>query len=541
MTRISATAADAVFQVDGQIFTGAAVFSWPAGSKHTLEIAASQPLPTLPQGRYVFQHWSTAVGLLASSSNIVAVTADPGIPWYRADLTTEYTVSLVFFQCDTSPCVSPGTIWVNQVAYQQSADVWLAAGSTVMLEASPNPGFVFAGWSQGPGLAPIYSFVLNAAVILYPQFAVARSIQLLTSPDGLQLLADRALVSTPVTLDWGLNTAHSLAPVSPQFDQHGGQWVFRSWSDGGTPNHTYTVPNGSPAISIMAQFIPAVAVALLTDPAGLSLTVDGLDGDSPRFCSWGPGETHTVTAPLHQTDQSGGPWAFRQWSSGPAATQTIQVADAQTGTGIHMTAMYDPLSRVRVESIPSGLALAVDGAGCHTPCDVERPVGSVVHISAPASIGVSAGVRLDFASWEGAPAGAFTTSAGYQKVTAHYQWSNLLTLSTSPARGGSWRLSPASADGFYPAGSSVTIGIDASSGMKFRQWGQDLSGSANPMTLVMDAPHTVQALLDTRSRHAAATSHRERGGRDAYANSRPRFHRGTVRGQLLGHERQQRG
>jgi uncharacterized protein (TIGR03437 family) len=170
--------------------------------------------------------------------------------------------------------------------------------------------------------------------------------------------------------------------------------------------------------------------------------------------------------------------------------------DTQAATGIRMTAVYDPLSRVHVESTPSGLTLAVDGAGCHTPCEVERAVGSVVHISAPASIGVSAGVRLDFASWEGVPAGTFTTAAGYQKVTAHYQWSNLLTLSTSPAVAGSWRLMPPSADGFYPAGSSVSIGIDASSGMKFRQWGQDLSGSANPMTLVMDAPHTVQALLD---------------------------------------------
>ena len=496
-TRISATAGDAVFQVDGQPFTGAAVFSWPAGSKHTLEIAAWQYTPTLPRGRYDFQHWSTPLGPLASSSNIVAVTADPGIPWYQANLTTEYTVSLVFFQCDASPCVSPGTIYVNQVAYQQSADVWLAAGSTVTMEASPNPGFVFAGWSQGPGLAPIYSFVLNAAVIVYPQFAVARSIQLLTSPDGLQLLADRAPVTAPVILDWGLNTAHSLAPVSPQSDQHGRQWVFRSWSDGGTPNRTYTVPNGSPGISITAQFVPAVPVALLTDPAGLSLTVDGLDGASPRFSSWGPGETHTVTAPLHQTDSAGGPWAFRQWSSGPAATQIIQVTDAEVGTGIRMTAAYDPLSRVHVDSTPSGLTLTVDGAGCHTPCEVERAVGSVVHLSVPASIGVSAGVRLDFGSWEGVSAGTFTTTAGYQKVTVHYQWSYLLALSTAPAGAGSWRLSPPSVDGFYPAGSSVSIGIDAASGMKFRQWGQDMSGSANPMTLVMDAPHTVQALLDT--------------------------------------------
>ena len=496
MTTISATAADAVFLVDGRSFTGAAAFSWPSGSKHTLEIAAWQYTLSGPTGRDAFQHWSTPVGPLASPSNIVTVTADPGIPWYRADLTTEYTVSLIFFQCGTSPCASPGTIWVNQVAYQQSAVVWLAAGTTVMMEASPNPGFVFAGWSQGPGLAPIYSFVLNAAATVYPLFAVARPIQLLTSPDGFQLLADRALVSAPVTLDWGVATAHTLAPVSPQFDQQGRQWVFRSWSDGGDRNHTYQVPPGPAAISIVAQFVQAVPAVFLTDPTGLSLTVDGLDGASPRFASWGPGESHTVTAPLNQTDSWGGPWAFRQWSSGSAATQTIQVTEAEVATGIRMTAVYDPLSRVRVESNPSSLALAVDGTSCITPCEVVRAVGSVVHLSAPASIGVSAGVRLDFGSWEGVPSGTFTTIAGYQKVTAHYQWSNLLTLSTSPAGAGSWRLSPTTVDGYYPAGSSVSIGIDAASGMRFRQWGQDLSGSANPTTLVMAAPHKVQALLD---------------------------------------------
>jgi uncharacterized protein (TIGR03437 family) len=124
-------------------------------------------------------------------------------------------------------------------------------------------------------------------------------------------------------------------------------------------------------------------------------------------------------------------------------------------------------------------------------------VGSVVRLSGPTSIGVSDGVRLDFGSWEGVPGATFTTTAGYRKITAHYQWSYLLALSTSPVRAGSWRLSPAATDGFYAAGSTVSIGIDASSGMKFRQWGQDLSGSANPMTLVMNGPHAVQALLDS--------------------------------------------
>jgi len=496
MTRIYASAADANFQVDGQQFIGAAVFSWPAGSKHILSIDPWQDTRTQPPGRYVFQQWTTPAGALGSGTNLVTITADPGIPWYRADLNTEYTLTLVFYQCNGSPCLSPGTVSVNQVAYQQDAQIWLAAGSSVTLQATPNPGFVFTGWSQGPGLAPIYTFTLKAAAVVYPIFAVARPIQLLTSPGGFQLLADQALVTTPVTLDWGFNTTHLLAPVSPQFDLQGRQWVFQSWSDGGDRNHAYLVPPGPSTVSIVAQFVAAVPAMLMTDPTGLSLTVDGLDGLAPRFGSWGPGETHTVSAPLHQTDSAGNPWVFRQWSNGAGASQTIHVADADVATGIRMSASYDPRSRVRVESTPSGLALAVDGATCQTPCEVERAVGSVVQISAPSPLPAGAGMRLDFGSWEGSASGTITTVAGYQKVTAHYLWSYLLTLSMSPAGAGTFRLSPASGDGYYAAGSSVSIGIDASSGMKFRQWSQDLGGSANPATLSMDAPHAVQANFD---------------------------------------------
>ena len=81
-------------------------------------------------------------------------------------------------------------------------------------------------------------------------------------------------------------------------------------------------------------------------------------------------------------------------------------------------------------------------------------------------------------------------------MTAYYQMSYRLALGTSPAGAGSWRLSPASADGYYSAGSSVSVGIDAAAGMRFHGWGQDLSGTANPQSLIMDGPHAVQGRFD---------------------------------------------
>ena len=501
-----------MFLVDGQALSGAAVFTWPAGSKHDLEIAPWQSAPSQAKTRYTFQHWSTPVGPLPDPSNRVTITADPAIPWYNADLTVEYAVSINFYQCPDGGCAPPGTIWLNQVAYRQNTDVWLGAGSTVVLDASPNPGYVFAGWGQNLSLASIYTFVLNAAATVYPEFAVARAIQLLTVPDGLQVLADRAQVATPQTLEWGWNTSHMLGAVSPQFDRYGHQWLLRSWSDGGALTHTYTVLPGSAAIALTATFVPAVIVQLLTDPLGLPLTVDGTTAIAPVYQAWAGGDSHTITAPATATDAQGGPWVFRQWSNGAANPQTIQVTGAQADTGIRLTAFYDPQSRIRVESIPSGLPLAVDGADCRTPCEVVRAAGSTVRLSAPASIPIADGARLDFSSWDGAGGASgngaggasgnggvgptLTATAGFHKVIANYQTSYRLAITTVPAGAGNWRMSPAGSDGYFAAGSQVNVGIDAAPGMKFRAWAQDLSGTANPQNLTMDGPRAVQARFD---------------------------------------------
>ena len=431
MTTISATASDAIFQVDGQSITGQATFAWPAGSKHTLSIPMIETVGPIVKSRYLFQGWLP----WPTAANQITITADAGITSYTASLAIEYAVTTSYFPCPPDPpCNAPGTIWINQQAYVGDTDVFVEAGSTVAVAAEPGPGYVFTGWGQGGGtLPPIYTFVANAPTVIDPRFAVARQIQLNSSPAGLQLLADRAPVVAPVTLEWGWNTVHQLSVLSPQRDNHGLLWMFQSWSDGGAMNHSYQVqPLGSPD-SVQAQFARAVAISLVSQPVGLTLTLDSAPAVTPKNFYAAPGEVHSVTAPAHVLDASGAPWVFQSWSDGSVApTETVAVALDQADSGIRLTAMYAPRSRIRIVSIPSGLTVTVDGTACATPCDIERSIGAAVVLSAAPSMVDPGGARYDFLGWDGT-SGSLTAAAGLLTVTARYSTSYPLTLSTRPA------------------------------------------------------------------------------------------------------------
>lgn len=493
VTRISATASDAVFQVDGQWITGDASFGWPAGSKHTLSIPAFQYAGPTSKTRYLFAQWLP----WADASNQITITADAGIASYSANLAVQYAVTTAYFPCPTyPPCNAPGSIWINGVAYVGNTDVWVDAGSTVQIAAEPGPGYVFTGWAQGGGtLPPLYTLVANAPTLIYPGFAIARQIQMGSSPTGFELLADREPVAAPITLEWGWNTAHQLSVLSPQRDNHGLLWMFQSWSDGGAMTHTYQVQPLSSPDSVQAQFARAVEISLMSQPEGLALTLDGRNTVTPKNFYAAPGEVHSVTAPANLLDASGAPWVFQSWANGAIApTQSLTVALDQADSGILLTAVYAPRSRVRVASTPTGLTVTVDGTACVTPCDIERSIGAAVELSAPVSVMGPAGFRHDFLGWDGT-SGTLTATAGFRIVTARYSTSYQLTLSTRPVDPGTWQTSPAYTDGFFPAGTAVALTYIPSVGARFQNWELDLSGPLHPATIVMNAPHAVRAVI----------------------------------------------
>jgi hypothetical protein len=118
----------------------------------------------------------------------------------------------------------------------------------------------------------------------------------------------------------------------------------------------------------------------------MSFTVDGKSNWPSNNFIWGVGETHSLQAPAQQTDSQGRIWAFASWSNGGSAAQILTVPASAADTGMRLVATYSPVGQLTVNSSLSGLTVTVDGANCSTPCSIQRPVGTQVHVGAPASV-----------------------------------------------------------------------------------------------------------------------------------------------------------
>src|SRR5947208_3096415 len=205
------------YTVDGQYYTLPSSAIWPNGTKHVLSVNP-YPAGSNLNTRYTFGSWRYAGGTLPGST--VTVTADPAIKEFYATFTVEHTLSLNFLNCPPEiDCPSPGTVFVNDVAYTRDAVLYFAAGSTVRLAATPSPGYVFTGWDPGANQT-ITGFLNNVLLavptVVRPRFQLARRINFETVPAELDVFADRARIPTPNSLDWAYQTTHTLGAPSPQ-------------------------------------------------------------------------------------------------------------------------------------------------------------------------------------------------------------------------------------------------------------------------------------------------------------------------------------
>jgi uncharacterized protein (TIGR03437 family) len=459
VTTITTLPAGLQYSVDGQTFVGNSSFAWPLGSQHTLYVTQPLQQDNLGTTQYAFSGWSSEGNIF--TGNPLSITADPGYTSYQANFGVAFKFTLRYYLClDPSQCLTPGIVYIDNTPAYGDTDLYFPAGSQVTLQAVPNANYVFGGWNPGPNQVikgAIDTVTMLAPVEASPVFQVARTINFNAIPAGFQVLVDR------------------------------------------TANQTYQVAPLMTPDTLTATYIQAERVDVLTSPAGFPITVDGLSNWVSYYFLWGAGTTHVLSAPTQQTDSQGRIWTFSSWSNGAAQTQNFIVPSDPTSlaNGVSVTATYQAMGRVTLSTSLAGLSVLVDGNSCPTPCDVQRPQGSQVHITAPSSLPLAAGTRADFLSWsDGGPADRIITlGAQAIQLTANYHLMNQLTATSSPVNGVSWAFNPTSPDGFYDSQTTVAVTANPLPGFRFLAWSGDLSGSTPSGTVAMNVPRSVEALL----------------------------------------------
>ncbi|MBZ5603117.1 MAG: hypothetical protein LAO79_12515 [Acidobacteriia bacterium] len=550
----SLSGSNPIFIVDGTSYTSPQTFVWPNGSKHIVQF----PFSTDQGGssfdyqnassdsiHYFFNGWipNNQVTLTPNASAVQTITADPSLTSLIAQVTAQYRVHLVLPNggttinnpnCTGAPFDAPtdatrqGIMYFQGVCYGDTTtgatDPFVPAGSYT-INAFPYPGWVFYSWQIGNNPPSYLSTVTVAGPTqIIALFSVAKRVNFVTNPPGLQILVDGSLVNTTTTSDGTGNctpdytrmppnappgfaplcagqfdflpgSKHTLGSPVSQLDKIGRYWVFQQFSNGLGQNSTYVVStNTSAPDTVTVGYVPGIRAVVLTNPGKMKVMIDGRDNWPAYTFIWGQGETHHIAAETPQSDPRGRVYNFAGWSdTGMADTGH----DLVVGTSdIAVTASYAILNQIRIGSSPATMNFTVDGAGCPSPCVLNKVSTATSQIAAPTQVSAGAGSRYDFVSWSDgntSPTRTVNFTQDTLALTANYQMSYQLTNVVNPSKAGSFTTSPASPDGFYPNGTQVTVATTANGGFKFAHWEGDLTGSYAPGLLTMSTPHTVQA------------------------------------------------
>ena len=542
------------YLVDGQTYHSASTFVWPKGSKHTIQMqprvcnGSIQPMDTAGyqydtscRVRYSAPAWTSNKGPIAVCSpqsgrvapcppDSVIVTADPEITFIKMTASVDYRVSLAMIgkagpnpepirlphqACVGGPVsLAPGVGCVNGACYDQAVELWLPKGR-VELQAFPNSGFAFVDWIAGNStlLPPSTSFDLTGPTIVAPHFTVAKRVRVMTDPPELKVLVDRQEIRTiddpknypglcpmPGFFDFRPDSVHVFGALSPQMnDSNGGTpgvWIFDRWSNGGEQNMVYRATDTSVVDTLVAKFVRGIQVNFSV-PRGLKLLIDGRDNWPVNAFVWAAGSKHVITAPSEQFDENGRKYIFKRWAHGGDATQEI-VVDPNAEFRLNYTAEYEMLGMLLVQSGTPGTSVEVEGVPCPTPCTVHQPVGTKVRITAPKSLPVRDGERLDFVAWKDMTIPERSVDLGAEPVLLSMSYRTMYRLDArpEPANSATLRLEPSAPDGYYPYNAQVQVFSTAQSGYKFKGWRGDVSGPFSPVTLNIGGPRTAVAVYE---------------------------------------------
>src|ERR1022692_4457124 len=436
-------------------------YNWAAGSSHT--IGVNSPQAGAAGTRYAYASWSDG------GAQTHSITVPNSQATYTASFATQYQLTT-----SASPGVGGTVTPVSGLFYD--------SGTVVPITAAPSSGYSFTNWSgnvASPSSAST-TVAMSAPQTVIANFVSTSGITVATSAPGLQIVVDAGVpVMALQTYNWAAGSCHTIGVNSPQAGAAGTRYVYASWSDGGGQTHTVTAPN-SPT-TYTASFATQYLLTTSASP-GAGGTVTPVSG-----LFYGSG----TVVPISATANSG--YSFTNWSGNVAAptsaSTTVTMSAPQT-----VTANFVSTSGITVTTSPPGLQIVVDaGAPVMAPQTYNWAAGSSHSIGVNSPQPGASGTRYVYASWSDGGGQTHTVIAPNSPTTytASFNTQYLLTTAVSPAGAGTVTPNPTSPDGYYNSGTSV--GLTAAPSSQFLNWSGDLSGSANPQSIVMNAPHSVNA------------------------------------------------
>ncbi|MDQ6700158.1 MAG: hypothetical protein M3Z36_08225, partial [Acidobacteriota bacterium] len=459
------------FTVNGTTYNSAQTLNFAPGTMVTIAAPTVQGSGT----RYRFASWSDG----GPQSHVVTVGSSAAT--YTANFTPEYLL-----QTTVSPAAG-GSITVTPSS--PTNDGYYPLNATAMIAATPATGFAFSGFSGDlTGNTPSQSITLNGPKSVTANFSALTGVTVTNNPAGLTFSINGTNYTGSQTLNLAPGTVITLN--APTLQGTGTRYRFQNWSDGGTQSHTVTV--GASAITITANFTTEYLLTVAPSPAaGGTVSVSPASPTSDGY--YPSGTTTTVTATANQG------YSFSNYSgdlSGSTNPATLTMNSPK-----NVTANFSALTGITITTNPAGLNFTVNGNTYSTAQTLNVAPGTMVAIGAPGIQGL--GTRYRFANWSDGGPQSHTITAGSTAATytANFTTEYLLTTSVSPTGGGSIVGSQPSptADGYYPAGTTVNLTGTPGPGFAFANFSGDLSGSTATQPLTLNSVKNVVANFNALS------------------------------------------
>jgi uncharacterized repeat protein (TIGR01451 family) len=374
------------------------------------------------------------------------------------------------------PCASATYSSVSFPAAGGTGSITVSAPPTCSWTASTVAGWItFVGAASGTGNGVVY-------------FTVGQNLD----EDQRNTYITLQRQSTPILQTGG---GAAVVDVTPRYGSgSSAQITWRFFHPNGAANipHVSLRFEGSPACD-MWVFISGKTVYLndLYGSASLSLNSPGAVA-SVSTCSVSASGSSIVVSgnDLSVTLQMNFLAAFGGGRRISAKTPTLNYIPL----GTWMVPAVQPPG-VTIQSNTSGAPFILDGGSVYqAPVTFYWTPGSQHTVQWLSSDAARPGARYVFQNWAdgGFNPRTITTPASSATFTASILAQYRLTVNNSPVAGGTTTVAPASADGYYNSGTSVTLTAAAASGYRFWYFSGDASGSA-PATVALSTPRNVTA------------------------------------------------